>query len=673
MSHDHVNRPLIRVAVRVGGEGRPQTGEGHARRGAPIPRQRVAVARPLVGACDLAVCESATAIVDEQQAGGIRLGLDSVREIELDSLERLGHQHGDAINAGLSAWEADDAGVEIDRRNRERDEVAGEECAVKAEKTGGIEKREIADRHHGREELVCGVELRALAKPRPHGRLGRLDEVRAEVHASLVEVLRVPAWSCPVEERRQIDDVTPAAARGFVRDRAGESAEPRRTGDGRGLLLTDGEAEAGEHVAIVVVRAPGEFPRLPGFVAMPEVSLEHFGELPEVGTADGETGLLLCDHAAELRELGREQDQRVGQRHRLGDVTLLQIHGLVPAVFGWEEAIRGAEILVFLTELAEPRGIIHKSIMEERYGGTQRKSSTGRHNHACFIGVFVTCRSGIVWLSAGFVNRRSSVRARLAAFLFSSRGILRKSISHNSLERIAPPGERVGDCIPLCPNSSRPFRGLWWKVCRTAGAFLASISGPKNKSEKRPDNSADLPFPKTNEADRERREARKAARLTARRNAARATTAKPRAAIARTPMKRGGPINPISDKRLAEKPARAACIAAVELRAGGKCELAIPGVCQAGGEGRLSVMDVHEKRLRAQDSTAYLDPSRCLHACRACHDHAHLNRPEARAAGHIQHREDLMPALGDDYIPWSDRKPGDYAPAGATPRTGGAA
>jgi hypothetical protein len=100
---------------------------------------------------------------------------------------------------------------------------------------------------------------------------------------------------------------------------------------------------------------------------------------------------------------------------------------------------------------------------------------------------------------------------------------------------------------------------------------------------------------------------------------------KPRRGMKRSRMK------PVSDKRKAEIPAREACMVAVILRSGGKCEMKVPGVCTGHGA------HGHEPLLRAQGGDP-TDPGQVLLGCVPCHRWAHDNPEKAYAMGLLKRR-----------------------------------
>jgi hypothetical protein len=133
-----------------------------------------------------------------------------------------------------------------------------------------------------------------------------------------------------------------------------------------------------------------------------------------------------------------------------------------------------------------------------------------------------------------------------------------------------------------------------------------------------------------------------------------------RTEMRRTPMKRGGRVNPISAKRAAEAPLRAAARAEVidrdrTCRVGPAIDrwlLAVDDDARRAGrtpewmDSDYPAMaaqarrctpwaagDVHEPGGRGRDIGSHLDSARELLACRSCHDWAHSRIRLARLVG----------------------------------------
>lgn len=118
-----------------------------------------------------------------------------------------------------------------------------------------------------------------------------------------------------------------------------------------------------------------------------------------------------------------------------------------------------------------------------------------------------------------------------------------------------------------------------------------------------------------------------------RRSAPKARNAALKQGSKRTAVKR------VSDKTLAKKGDRTACIAAVKLRSGGTCEALPlwPHTCWGG-------MDTHEvvTRGRGGDET---DPENCLYVCRYSHTWAHTHQPEATRRGLLRSAGPMEPRV----------------------------
>lgn len=98
------------------------------------------------------------------------------------------------------------------------------------------------------------------------------------------------------------------------------------------------------------------------------------------------------------------------------------------------------------------------------------------------------------------------------------------------------------------------------------------------------------------------------------------------------PPKRKRPMRRESAKRRRRRPARQDCMAEVRRRAGGRCELRVPGVCTTWGT------QGHEPAKRSQGANA-TDPAQVKLACDACHKWVHRNVAAAVAMGLLIQRK----------------------------------
>jgi hypothetical protein len=98
------------------------------------------------------------------------------------------------------------------------------------------------------------------------------------------------------------------------------------------------------------------------------------------------------------------------------------------------------------------------------------------------------------------------------------------------------------------------------------------------------------------------------------------------------PLKPGKRLRPMSDKKRAEIPERAAVKEAVFERDSYQCRIApfLPDI-ECGGE-----LDAHEPQSRARGGDP-LDVDQCVTACRRHHDWVHEHPAAAAALGLLQH------------------------------------
>jgi hypothetical protein len=99
------------------------------------------------------------------------------------------------------------------------------------------------------------------------------------------------------------------------------------------------------------------------------------------------------------------------------------------------------------------------------------------------------------------------------------------------------------------------------------------------------------------------------------------------------PPSRHARLRPVSRAKRKQGRQRAACLAAVRERSGGRCELKVPGVCTTWGT------EGHEpaKRSHGADIT---NPAEVLWSCPACHAWAHANPKAACAMGILIQKKD---------------------------------
>lgn len=101
-------------------------------------------------------------------------------------------------------------------------------------------------------------------------------------------------------------------------------------------------------------------------------------------------------------------------------------------------------------------------------------------------------------------------------------------------------------------------------------------------------------------------------------------------------MKRGGPLRrrvplrPVSPRRRARSPQLAKARLEVMARSGGRCEAAIPDVCQGWGSEAHHVL---RRSQGGQDTAANL-----RWVCSRCHRHVHAHVAEAVELGLLRHR-----------------------------------
>lgn len=110
----------------------------------------------------------------------------------------------------------------------------------------------------------------------------------------------------------------------------------------------------------------------------------------------------------------------------------------------------------------------------------------------------------------------------------------------------------------------------------------------------------------------------------------------------KTPMKRGGRISPVSEKRKAEQGARTACRAEVLRRSEGRCEYeAVIDWIPCGFLPDRRALEVDELRGGSFRSTEYLDPDACRATCPVHHDYktSHKNEVLALLEAHESPKE----------------------------------
>lgn len=90
------------------------------------------------------------------------------------------------------------------------------------------------------------------------------------------------------------------------------------------------------------------------------------------------------------------------------------------------------------------------------------------------------------------------------------------------------------------------------------------------------------------------------------------------------------PLPSMSAKRRRDLPARNQCRTQVLERAGGMCEMRCTDPCRSRPN---PATDVHELKRGASRSECWLDPEKCLAACRECHDFVTCNPKAAHDLG----------------------------------------
>jgi hypothetical protein len=115
---------------------------------------------------------------------------------------------------------------------------------------------------------------------------------------------------------------------------------------------------------------------------------------------------------------------------------------------------------------------------------------------------------------------------------------------------------------------------------------------------------------------------------------ARTTSLRRTSSLARTAMPpRKKRVNAKSARRDDELAVLAASREIVRARSGGLCEIQVPGKCHTWAD-----EGPHHIEGRGMGGGGDHSPENLLDCCQPCHDHAHLNRAEAEAAGWIRRR-----------------------------------